>query len=132
MYADAEPAEKRLMLRTLRDYHAADADAFKTNNTCGDYVMAQRQSSSTFSGGHLQTLDFPLSQNFPKHHQEPGLFHPGQLSAMPGPFLPTHMGRFSSLPKTNNQDGGILPAQSVILPPSFMCQVPKHILASQV
>lgn len=118
MYAETEAAKKRLTFRTLRDYHTVDADAFKTNN-------AQRQSSSTFSGGHLQTLDFSLSQNFPKHLQAPGLFHPGQSAAMPGPFSSTHVGRFSSLPKTNNQDGGILP-------PPFMCQVPKHISAPQV
>lgn len=125
MYAETEPAKKKLTFRTLRDYHTVAADAFKTNNKYRDYVMAQRQSSSTFSGGHLQTLDFSLSQNFPKHLQAPGLFHPGRSAAMPGPFSSTRVGRFSSLPKTNNQDGGLLP-------PPFMCQVPKHISAPQV
>eukprot|EP00066_Takifugu_rubripes_P006444 XP_003971242.1 PREDICTED: T-box transcription factor TBX2b-like [Takifugu rubripes] len=124
MYAETEPAKKRLTFRTLRDYHMVAADAFKTNNKYRDYVMAQRQNLSTFSGGHLQTLDFSLSQNFPKHLQAPGLFQPGQSAAMPGPFSSTHVGRFSSLPKSNNQDGGILP-------PPFMCQVPKHISAPQ-
>lgn len=123
MYAETEPAKKRLTFRTLHDYHTVDADAFKTNNKYRDYVMAQRQNSSTFSGG--QTLDFSLSQNFPKHLQAPGLFHPGQSAVMPGPYSSTHVGRFSSLPKTNNQDGGILP-------PPVMCQVPKHISAPQV
>lgn len=125
MYAETEPAKERLTFRTLCDYHTVDTDAFKTNNKYRDYVMAQRQSSCTFSGGHLQTLDFSLSQNFPKHLQAPGLFHPGWSAAMPGPFPSTHVGRFSSLPKTNIQDGGILP-------PPFMCQVPKQISAPQV
>lgn len=130
MYAETD--HQQLAFRRLHDYHTVDADVFKTNmadNKYGDYVVAQRQSSSTLSGGHLQALDFPPSPNFPKHHQAPGLL--GQLTAMRGPFSTAHMGQFSFLPKTNNQDG-ILPTPTIISRPPLICQLPKHILASQV
>lgn len=132
------PAKDRTMFTTHHDYHTVDEDFLNkktTENKYGDCVMVQRQSSSALSGGHPETLDFSLTHNFPKHLHAHGLIHPGQLSVMPGPFSSSHVEEFCFLPKTNNQrwnNGGILPAQSIILPPPVMCQLPKHILASQV
>lgn len=130
MYTQAEnwtPVNENPVCRTLHHYLPEDADVFKKHtagNKYGDFVTVQRKSS--------QTLDFPLSNKFPQHLNAPGLFKSERLSAvLPSPSS-KHVGQFSSFPKTINHVGGMFTPQSVILPLPFMCQLPKHNLASQV
>lgn len=138
MYAQAEnpePGNKDAVCGTLHHYLPADADVLKKHTAGNKYVddvMTQRQSSSGLGHGGLQTLDFPLSHKFPQNLKAPGLFRSERVSVMPASSSSKHMGQFSFFPKTINHEGGMFSAQRSILAPPFMCQLPKHILASQV
>lgn len=136
MYTQAgnwESVNENPVCRTLHHYLPVDADVFKKHtaaNKYGDCVMAQRQSSSALGHGWLQTLDFPLSHKFPQHLKAPALFRSERMSVMPPSSSSKHVGQFSFFPKTINHEGGMFPAQSVILPPPFMRQLPKQVCFS--
>lgn len=137
MYTQAENWE-RVNENPLHHYLPVDPEVF-TNHTAGnkyeDCVMAQSQSSSALSRGRgrIQTLDFPLSHKFPQHLKAPAMFRSDRALVMPPSSSSSkHVGQFSFFPKTINHEGGMFAAQSVTLPPPFMCQLPKHTLASQV
>lgn len=130
-----EPVNENPMCRTLHYYLPVDTDVFKkhtSGNKYRDCAMVQRQSSSTFGHGQIQTLDFPLSHRFPQHRKAPAPFGSEQVLVMPPSSSSKHMGQFSFFPQTISHEGVMFSAQSVGLPSSFMCQLPKHILASQV
>lgn len=135
MYTQAENWEsvnENPVCRTLHHYLPVDADVFKkhtTGNTYGDCVMAQRQSSSALGHSWLQTLDFPLSHKFPQHLKAPALFQSEQVSVML-PLSSKHVGQFPFFSETINQEGRMFSAQSVILPPPFMRQLPKQVCLS--
>lgn len=139
MYTQAENWERvneNPVRRTLHHYLPLDPEVF-TNHTAGnkyeDCVMAQSQSSSVLSRGQIQTLDFPLSLKSPQHFKAPAMFRCDRVLVMPPSSSSSkHVGQFSFFPKAINHEGGMFAAQSVMLPPPFMCQLPKHTLASQV
>lgn len=138
MYTQAEnwkPVNENPVCRTLHHYLPVDADVFEKHtagNKYGDCVMEQRQSSSALGRGRLQTLDFPLSHKFPQHREAPALFGSEWMSLMPPSSSSKHVGQFSFFPKTINHEGVMFSAQGIILPPPFMCQLPKRVLTSQV
>lgn len=138
MYTQAEnqtPASESPVCRTLHRHLPEDADVFKEHtagNKYEDFVTAQRQSSSALGRDRFQTLDFPLGDKCPQYLKAPGLFQSERVSVMLPSSSSKHAGQFSSFPKTINHEGGTFSPQSVVLPLPFMCQLPKHNLASQV
>lgn len=114
------------LCKTLPHYLPVDADVFKQHTAGNKYG-----DSWAFGPGRLQTLDSRLSHKFPQHLKAPALFRSQRVSAISSSSS-KHLEQFSFFPKTINHGDGMFSAQSVSLPSPFMCQLPKHISASQV